>query len=231
MLKRILVTALAAGLGAGVFVSLVQMMGVHPLIIEAETYEAVAPAEAAAAQSKNGESGENGANGMPSWAPGDGIERTSYTVLANMLTGFGFALLLSAALALHGRPVDWRRGLVWGLAGFAVFGLAPALGLPPEPPGVEAAPLAERQLWWLGTAAATALGLGLIAFAPRRLLKAVGAIVLILPHAVGAPELEAHGGAVPQDLVQAFWVASLAATALFWLVLGGLAGFLYPRLA
>jgi cobalt transporter subunit CbtA len=112
-----------------------------------------------------------------------------------------------------------------------VFGLAPALGLPPEPPGVEAAPLAERQLWWLGTAAATALGLGLIAFAPRRLLKAVGAIALILPHAVGAPGPEAHGGPVPQDLVQAFWVASLATTALFWLVLGGLAGFLYPRLA
>ena len=228
MLKRILVTALAAGLAAGVVVSLVQMMGVRPLIIEAETYEAAAPAEAAAAQSENG---ENGANEASSWAPGDGIERISYTVLANMLTGFGFALLLSASLALHGRPVDWRRGFVWGLAGFAVFGLAPALGLPPEPPGVEAAPLAERQLWWLGTAAATALGLGLIAFAPRRLLKAVGAIVLILPHVVGAPGLEAHGGAVPQDLIQAFWVASLAATALFWLVLGGLAGFLYPRLA
>lgn len=225
MLKRILVTALAAGLAAGVFVSLVQMMGVRPLIIEAETYEAAALAEAAAAH------GENGENEVPPWRPGGGSERTFYTVLANMLTGFGFALLLSASLALHGRPVDWRRGLVWGLAGFAVFGLAPALGLPPEPPGVEAAPLAERQLWWLGTAAATALGLGLIAFAPRRLLKAVGAVALILPHAVGAPGPEAHGGAVPQDLVQAFWVASLAATALFWLVLGGLAGFLYPRLA
>lgn len=228
MLKRILVTALAAGLAAGVFVSLVQMMGVRPLIIEAETYEAAALAEEVAA---HGENGENGANEVPPWRPGGGSERTFYTVLANMLTGFGFALLLSAALALHGRPVDWRRGLVWGLAGFAVFGLAPALGLPPEPPGVEAAPLAERQLWWLGTAAATALGLGLIAFAPRRLLKAAGAIALILPHAVGAPGPEAHGGAVPQDLVQAFWVASLAATALFWLVLGGLAGFLYPRLA
>ncbi len=217
MLKRILVTALAAGLVAGVFVSLVQMMGVHPLIIEAETYEAATPA--------------HGENEAPSWAPEDGRERTFYTVLANILTGFGFALLLSAALALHGGPVDWRRGLVWGLAGFAVFGLAPALGLPPEPPGVEAAPLAERQLWWLGTAAATALGLGLIAFAPRRFLKAVGVIALILPHAVGAPELAAHGGATPQDLIQAFVVASLAATALFWLVLGGLAGFLYPRLA
>ncbi len=228
MLKRILVTALAAGLAAGVVVSLVQMMGVHPLIIEAETYEAATLAEEAAA---HGENGENDENEVPPWRPGGGSERTFYTVLANMLTGFGFALLLSAALALHGGPVDWRRGLVWGLAGFAVFGLAPALGLPPEPPGVEAAPLAERQLWWLGTAAATALGLGLIAFAPRRLLKAVGVIALILPHAVGAPGLEAHGGAVPQDLVQAFVVASLAATALFWLVLGGLAGFLYPRLA
>ncbi len=221
MLKRILVTALAAGLAAGVLVSLVQMMGVRPLIVEAETYEAAALAEAAAQDE----------NEVPPWRPEGGSERTFYTVLANMLTGFGFALLLSASLALHGRPVDWRRGLVWGLAGFAVFGLAPALGLPPEPPGVEAAPLVERQLWWLGTAAATALGLGLIAFAPRRLLKAVGVIALILPHAIGAPGPEAHGGAVPQDLIEAFWVASLAATALFWLVLGGLAGFLYPRLA
>src|SRR3974390_3265881 len=45
--------------------------------------------------------------------------------------------------------LSWHEGLMWGLAGFAVFTLAPGLGLPPELPGVPAAPLLSRQLWWV----------------------------------------------------------------------------------
>ena len=50
------------------------------------------------------------------------------------------------------------------MAGFAVFMLAPSLGLPPELPGMPAAELGPRQVWWLLTAAATAAGLALLAF-------------------------------------------------------------------
>ena len=45
---------------------------------------------------------------------------------------------------------------MWGLAGFAVFTIAPGLGLPPELPGVPAAPLLSRQIWWVTAVLATA---------------------------------------------------------------------------
>ena len=115
--------ALLAGLAAGIVLSVVQQVWVAPLILQAEVFE-TAGAEVLG-------------DGQP-WAPEDGVERTLYSLLANVLNGFGFALLLGAAIALSGRQADWRRGLLWGLAGFVVFGAAPALGLPPDPPGADA---------------------------------------------------------------------------------------------
>lgn len=224
MLTRILLTALAAGLLAGVFVSLAQSARLVPLIHHAESFEAAAP---------NGQAGHDGHDGHDhgaAWAPAEGGERIGFTVLANVLTGVGFALLLSAAFALSGRAVDWRRGLLWGLAGFAVFALAPALGLPPDPPGVDAGPVLPRQLWWVGTAAATALGLGLLVFARPGVLKAAGVAALALPHAIGAPHVDVSGGATPEAVIDQFILASLATSGLFWLVLGGSAGWLYHRL-
>ena len=38
----------------------------------------------------------------------------------------------SPSSELSGGITDWRQGLFWGLAGFAVFTLAPGLGLPPS---------------------------------------------------------------------------------------------------
>ena len=49
-------------------------------------------------------------------------------------TGMNFALILTACFALSGRPVTGQTGVLWGLAGFAIVSLAPALGLPPEVP-------------------------------------------------------------------------------------------------
>jgi cobalt transporter subunit CbtA len=149
--------------------------------------------------------------------------------MANVLAGVGFALLLAAAYALKG-GVDWRRGLLWGLAGFATFALAPALGLPPQLPGSEAAPLMARQAWWLTTVAATGGGLGLIAFAPRWLWKGVGLLLLVMPHIVGAPGHSTVGGLAPVAMAQAFVVASLLSNLLFWLALGGLTAVAFNRL-
>ncbi|MEI2612914.1 MAG: CbtA family protein [Candidatus Promineifilaceae bacterium] len=39
------------------------------------------------------------------------------------------------------------------------FQLAPAFGLPPELPGMAAADLGARQVWWCGTALATGVGI------------------------------------------------------------------------
>ena len=119
-----------------------------------------------------------------------GIERAGYTLIADLLAGIGFALLLAGAVALarlRGYAIDARSGLLWGAAGFAVFALAPAIGLPPELPGMSAAELAARQQWWLLTAAATAAGLGLVIFARPAPLRVLGAVLLVLPHLIGAP--------------------------------------------
>jgi cobalt transporter subunit CbtA len=213
--RRIVATALFAGLAAGFVLFVVQQSWVTPLILEAETFET-----AGAGHQEHGHE-----HGHP-WAPQDGIERTLFTLLADVLNGFGFALLLGAAIAFSGRQVNWRLGLVWGLAGFAVFGAAPALGLPPDPPGVDAGELVPRQAWWLGTAAATALGLWLLALTKRRALKVLGVLALVAPHVIGAPALDIHAGPVPPELVNEFIAASLVATGVFWLVIGTMSGHL-----
>ena len=218
MLRKILTTGVLAGIAAGLFLSIVQIVAVNPLIAEAERLEA-----AASATSPN-------QAGTESWAPADGLERTGYTVLASLLAGVGFGFILAACFALHGGTVDAWRGLLWGLGGYAAFALAPALGLPPEAPGAAAAELIQRQTWWLGTVAATAAGLAMLVFARRWTIRIAGAAGVALPHVIGAPHI-AGGSGVPADLVSAFIIASLATTGLFWLALGGISGAVYRRLA
>lgn len=236
MLRRLLLAALIAGACAGLVASALQMVKVWPLILEAETYEAAAPPGHAHAPGTPAHDHAAAAPGqVEAWEPENGVERISYTVLFNLLAGIGFALLLNGAVAARqalGGPsrIDPRTGLLWGLAGFACFAFAPALGLPPEPPGMVAADLALRQTWWIATALATALGLGLCVFAPARVLKGMGVLILLAPHLVGAPHPAEHGGAVPPALAANFAMASLLTAAVFWIVLGGVSGWLQRRL-
>lgn len=127
------------------------------------------------------------------------------------------------------RSFGWRQGLFWGLAGFAVFTLAPGLGLPPELPGTEAAPLAERQVWWLATAALTASALALIAFTRNPGWAALAIVLLLLPHLAGAPQPAGHAALAPPELARRFLVTATATSLLFWVVLGTIAGWLYGR--
>lgn len=225
MIRRVLLSALLAGLLAGAFVTVAQMVRVTPLILQAEHYE-----NAGAATSHDHAHHHAGAGEPEAWAPEDGVERTLFTLLANVLTGIGFGLLLTAAFVLRGRGADLRSGALWGLGGFAVFSLAPALGLPPELPGTEAAALGARQTWWLAAVVATGLGLAAVVFASRTVLKALGAGLVLLPHLIGAPHPEAVGGSVPPELAAQFAVASIATAALFWIVLGGASGHFFKRL-
>ena len=77
--------------------------------------------------------------------------------------------------------------------------------------------------------AATAAGLALIAFVPGALWKALGAVLIALPHLIGAPHPEQSGGLAPAALQRQFIVAAMAASGIFWLVLGGLCGYLFER--
>ena len=248
MLRRVLVTGLSAGLLAGLFVAAIQIAWITPIIQEAEIYESAetrtgAPDPASrpgtsgassvllAAERLEGPAAERLEGNEGAWAPEDGLERTLFTVLASVLTGVGFGLILVAAVTLSGRHVDPGRGVLWGLAGFAVFTLAPALGLPPELPGMAAADLGARQTWWIGTVISTTGGLALIVFARHRLLKGLGVALLLAPHAVGAPHPGQFGGKVPGELAAEFAVASLFTAALFWTALGGIAGYFHRKIS
>src|SRR3990172_6570134 len=113
LFRRILFAAALAGLIGGVFATATQTVRVIPIILEAETYETTAPAGHDLA----------GAVVEPeAWAPGAGVERTAFTLVTNVLSGVGFALLLAAGFALSG-GADWRRGLYLGAAGFVAFTL------------------------------------------------------------------------------------------------------------
>ena len=230
MLGRIVVTALIAGAVAGVFAWGAHMVKAVPLILAAEVYEDAAGAdEHADAGGQAGAEADDAGAGQE-WTPAEGFERSLYTLLADVIVAIGFAFLLSAAFALSQRAIGWQRGIIWGLAGFAAFYVSPALGLAPELPGMQAAALQARQVWWIAAAAAAAAGLGLVFFARPSWAKVAGAGLIVVPHLFGAPVHEVHSGALPAELAAEFVVVTLVTTGLFWMLLGGLAGYLYDRL-
>jgi cobalt transporter subunit CbtA len=164
------------------------------------------------------------------WAPGNGAERTFYMAVSNIVTAIAFSLMLVAVFLLRGKTVDMNSGILWGAAGFAVFALAPALGLPPELPGMTAAALESRQVWWIGTVIATAIGIGFFTESKTILSKITALALLAAPHLIGAPHPFLFESNVPAELSAQFAVASLVTSAFFWFVLGGSSGYLYKRL-
>jgi cobalt transporter subunit CbtB len=86
------------------------------------------------------------------------------------------------------------------------------------------------QLWWLGTTIATGAALALIAFTTRAPWAIVAAVLIVLPHLYGAPELAEHNGAVPAALAHHFVIAATVANFLFWLILGASTGYFHERL-
>lgn len=220
-LRRTLLAGLLAGLIAGGFATAAQSLRVTPLILAAEIYESAAPAH----EHDMGEA---------AWEPAEGLERTGFTLLANIVVGCGFGLLLAGGFAFReavsGEGIGARAGLMWGLAGFASFSLAPSLGLPPAPPGSLEADLAARQAWWLLTVIATGLGLALAVYARSWVLRAASVLIVALPHLWGAPLAPGGAGSVPGELATQFAIASIATAAVFWVLLGTIDGWLYRRL-
>ncbi len=220
MIMRVLLAAIIAGMLAGAVAGAFQIWRVSPLIIAAEVYENQGDAGAAHSHVASQPAVHSHGDADEAWAPGDGLERTAYTLLANLIMGVGFALVLAAAVMFTGRAITTQNGVMWGLAGFLAFTLAPTSGLAPELPGMPAAELVARQTWWWGTAIATGCGIALIALQDKMALKAVGTVLIALPHLIGAPHPEVSDSAVPATLAADFAANSLAMMALFWIVLG-----------
>lgn len=225
MFKRIAQTAGFTGLFAALLLTLLQSFWITPLILQAETYEN-APAEQVREHS-HGEAAPAGhVHDDEAWSPEDGWQRIVSTTGGNLVVAVGFALMLAALYTLRA-PGKTSQGLLWGLAGFAVFTLAPTLGLPPELPGTAAADLNQRQIWWIGTAASTAVALALIVFAQNWLLKALGVAILVVPHLIGAPQPETYESLAPEALESQFVMASLLTNAVFWIAMGLISTWLF----
>lgn len=231
MSYRILIAGLLAGLFAGLITSVLQQALTVPIIHIAETFESghhdhAAPDAAASPDATTGHVHDSSA-----WAPSEGLERIAFTTLATVGACIGFAFILVAGMILLGEAPSARRGLIWGGCFFIAFSLAPALGLPPELPGMEAGALPFRQAWWFGTIATSLLGLWLILKVGKPIAIVIGAIVMIAPHLVGAPlSVVPMNSAVPPELSARFVVNAMVVAAAMWLMIGSLAGLIWQRL-
>jgi cobalt transporter subunit CbtA len=212
MFRDLFLAAVLAALCAGLVNSAIQHFRVTPLILHAESFEGDDHVHEAGTPAHSHDADE--------WAPQDGAERTAYTVLANLLAAAGFALVIGAVSLLANVPITFANGIVWGLAGFLVFSLAPAFGLAPGLPGMPAAEVFPRQLWWWGTVISTGAAALLLAKSRAGWAIAVAAALVAAPHLIGAPAAPDEASAVPARLATEFAAAALGTAAIFWIVLG-----------
>ena len=235
MLTRILSVGLLAGLVAGLLIAAVQQVTTTPLILVAETYEkpaGVAPAAATPAAAPHSHHGGEAHVHGDGWKPADGMPRFFFTAITTVVTAVGAAFVLIAAMIFAGVQIDERRALGWAIAGFIACGLAPAAGLAPELPGSAAADLVGRQLWWVGTALATAVGLWAFLGADHSPVVRIGAVVLLLaPHFIGAPHPHELESKVPAEIAAQFTALSLVVQAMLWALVGIGIGLLWPKFA
>ncbi|KQO72986.1 cobalt transporter [Methylobacterium sp. Leaf469] len=235
MIIRLVSAALVAGFLAAIVATGLQLALTSPLIIAAERYETQAqapvsppaPGFASLVVRVHGghdhgakDPGVSGGETAPAWQPGPGLPRMAFTALATLVGGVGYALLLGAVLLACGREPTPETGLRFAVAGFLAVALAPALGLPPELPGMDAAPLADRQFWWVMTAVATAMGLYLIAIRRAPISIAGGLVLIVAPHLAGAPETSHAASALPAGYAAQFAARSLGIAFVFWAVIG-----------
>ena len=225
MIKRIAQTAGFTGLLAALVLTLLQSFWVAPLILEAETFEKPAPTQ----------THDHADSAMPAhshdaeaWEPEDGWQRVLSTTGGNLVVAVGFALMLAGLYTLRS-PTRTSQGLLWGVAGYATFCLAPTLGLPPELPGTAAADLLQRQIWWVGTAASTAVAIALVVFGKHWALKVLGIVIVVIPHIMGAPQPLVHSSLAPEALESQFKIASQLTNFAFWLALGVISAWLFRR--
>ncbi|KRS17603.1 CbtA family protein [Roseovarius indicus] len=221
MFQRLLTSALFAGFCAGLIAAALQLAFVQPVLLHAELYE-------------GGDLVHFGAEAVSAHPelPGFDPVRDGMSVLFSALIYVGYGLILVAAMAMadeRGVTINGRTGLIWGIAGFLAFQFAPAFSLPPEVPGVAAAELGARQVWWWGTVAATGAGLAMIGFGRGLPAWGAAAVLILAPHVIGAPHPASFAGPVPPEIAALFASRALGVGFAVWAVLGGLAGYFWQR--
>lgn len=222
MFTRLLTSGLFAGAAAGLITALLQLWFVQPVLLHAELYE-------------GGELIHFGVDSVVPAVqelPGFDPLRDGLSIVFTMLIYSGYALILTALMSVaegQGAVIDARTGLLWGIAGFVAVHFAPGFSLAPEVPGVAAADVGLRQIWWFITVAMAAGAMWLIAFG-RNWAAWIGAAVLLLaPHVYGAPEPEVFSGPVPTELGALFAARAFGIGMVAWVLLGTFAGHFWSR--
>jgi len=212
MFTRIVTSALFAGGAAGLAAGILQWQFVQPVLLHSELYE-------------QGLLTHFGGTLNSTDVALDRLQpmRDALSIIFTMLLNTGYALILIALMSIRqqsGDELTPHKGIIWGIAGYVAVHLAPALSLPPEVPGVAAADVELRQIWWVCTVAATSIGLWLIAFS-RNITRIIPAIILILlPHLIGAPEADVFTGPAPTEIGALFASRALGIGLASWAVLG-----------
>jgi cobalt transporter subunit CbtA len=221
MIGRVLLAAILAGIAAGLVMGVIQHVRLTPLIIQAETFEHVA----------HGHGVEEHSHGDQVWSPADGLERTFFTTLTATLSAVGFSLLLAGVSLLANFKITRSNGWIWGICGFLSVLLAPAIGLPPELPGMPAVDLSTRQVWWIATIALTGLGLWRLAVAKGWIWTVASLALIVLPHFFTPAKPADQTSGVPATLASEFVANSIAANMIMWLVIGVALGYLIERMS
>ncbi|HHL22914.1 MAG TPA: cobalt transporter [Aliiroseovarius sp.] len=245
MTAKLFTSALFAGLLAGLVAVLLQFFLIEGLILEAEEYESGAKVHFAAGHSDHDATEHAGGQPAPSDPNAGGIAMSEHDdsgdsnltrfglAFSNVfLTFVGWGLLMVAGFAVaerFGRKVTPSQGILWGGAGFLAVSLLPGIGLPPELPGIPAPDLFARQMWWLGTVIASGAALALFAYGRGVAPVVAGIVLLVLPHAIGAPQLPEFGGIVPPELSAEFAVRSMVESFGGFATLGIAAAWLWNR--
>ncbi|WP_114390206.1 CbtA family protein [Notoacmeibacter marinus] len=219
MFTRLITSALFAGAAAGLIAALLQLVFVQPVLLHAELYESGQLAHFAAAEI----SAHQDVGGLDPM-------RDGLSVVFSMLLYSGYALILLPLMSFaeqRGQSLSGKNGLIWGAVGFLVIQFAPGFTLAPEVPGVAAADVGIRQIWWAGTVIAAGIAAALIAFT-RNWISWIGAAILLLaPHLIGAPEPESFAGTVPPEIAALFAARAFGVSLVGWSLLGTFAAYFW----
>jgi cobalt transporter subunit CbtA len=248
LFHRLIWAALAVALAVSTLQTALHQLWAVPLLLEAERFEDQKVVAAPPATHTHNEPHAH-AHDEDAWSPADGAERSVWTWVANVLHGFGLALLALVALTAWAwregsRPSSpawttpaWVLALGVATAGFLSLHLWPSLGLHAEIPGMDAAELGARQRWGLLAAVSAAAACACLAFARGRWRWAAAAALLALPFVVGAPQLQVdplagfgpEAQAVLRPLGQRFVVVTHGIAVGLWMSLGLTCAWAYTR--
>lgn len=240
MNMKAVASAVIAGAVAGLIAALLQLWLVQPVLLHAELYESGELTHVADASGHHhgDEDGHDHAHDAADdaavtpaadhAAPAHGgfqidPPRDGLSVLFSILLYAGYGLLMLAVVLFtmsRGRVFNLRDGILWGIGGFLAVQFIPAIGLAPELPGMAAAELGARQLWWVGTVIASAVALWLIAFGRNWAAWGAAIVLLLLPQIIGAPAPTEFTGPTPPELAAEFGARALGVGLAGWVTLG-----------